>query len=180
MWPFLLSSSENPLRILLELILTKIDILFGTQIANDNSFEVEGLSPCLRGKVVQDKGRLGWKYIYDKMSESELKKRGSRYEFEPLEINDAQNIIITHLCREDSIELNDPEFIEFASKEPGGVDEFVEKLVDTGLVAITANGLELVLTTMNCCVVIYQDKYYAGENNAGQMANWIQSKLTNP
>lgn len=179
MWPFLLSSSHNPLRILLELIFSKIDARYGTNLTEDDSVEQEAMSSCLRARAVQKAGRSGWEYIYDELSEKKLKERGASYVWEPAELTKAQFVIINQLCRGTTVRDDDPKFIEYASEEPGGVDGFINSLVATQLVA--KKGAELVLTTIECNALITSEgKFVAGENNAGQMRYWLERKMGKP
>lgn len=178
MWPFLLSTSHNPLRVLLELVFSKIDALFGANLARDSSVEQESMSPCLFAKAVQKGERFGWEYLYNNISERTMKQRGASYQWEPSEITNGQYVVIDLLCRDKPVTLNDPEFIEFTSKEEGGTDAFVRSLVRTQLVAIR-NG-ELVLTTEQCQVVFAGGNCYAGENNAGQLTAWLEHKMGKP
>jgi len=179
MWPFLLSSNHNPLRILLELIFSKLDLMYETNLTDDDSVEQEAMSPCLRARAVQKDGRSGWEYIYDDLSEKTLRERGETYAWEPTELTTKQFHVINLLCRGASVREDDPTFIEYVSKEPGGMDAFVNSLIATQLVA--RNGPELALTTIECTALITPEgKFVAGENNAGQMNYWLAHKMGKP
>lgn len=175
MWPILLSSSHNPVRILLELIFTKLDIKFNANLAQDNSLERESMSVCLSAKAVQKSQRSGWEYVFHDFKEKDLKRRGSSYEWNPAEITDAQHVAFIRLCEDGYIALDDADFIDFVQMEGGGVEEFIESLVKTQLVAI--QGSKLVLTTINCQVVVTPDGIFAGENHDGQLTVWINKQL---
>lgn len=179
MWPFLLSSRHNPLRILLELVFSKLDLMYGTNLTEDDSVEQEAMSVCLRARAVQKDDRSGWEYIYDDLPERTLKERGEAYVWEPAELTAKQFHVINLLCRGASVRDDDPRFIEYATPEPGGIDAFVNSLVATQLVA--KNGPEMTLTTIECIAVITPEgKFVAGENNAGQMNYWLQHKMGKP
>lgn len=175
MWPLLLSSSHNSVRILLELMFTKLDIKFGTNLAEDNSLERESMSACLSTKAVQKDGKSGWEYVFHNVKEKDLKGRGSSYDWAPVEINDTQHAVFMKLCRDEYIALDDADFVDFVQKEDGGVEEFVKSLVKTQLVAI--QGGKLVLTTISCQVVATPEGVFAGENHDGQLTLWINSQL---
>lgn len=177
MWPFLLSSSHNPVRILLELVFTKLDIKFGTNLAEDDSLERESMSGCLSAKAVQKDGRCGWEYQFHHLSEADLKKRGSSYEWVPAQITDAQHAVFIRLCRDKYISLDEADFTDFARKQDGGFEGFVESLVKTQLIAIQDN--RLVLTTIRCEVVVTPEGVFAAENHDGQLTVWINRQLDN-
>lgn len=175
MWPFLLSSSHNPVRILLELVFTKLDIKFGTNLAEDDSLERESMSVCLCARAVKKDGKSGWEYMFYALREKELRERGSSYEWAPVAISDAQHAAFMRLCRDGHIALDDADFRDFFHREDGGIDRFIESLVKTQLVAIQDN--KLVLTTISCQVVVTPDGTFAGENHDGQLSAWIGEQL---
>lgn len=179
MWPFLLSSNHNPIRILLEVILTKIDIKLDSNLAEDNSLERESMSACLSAKAVRRGARMGWDYKFHGLSEKQLKERGSSHEWAPFEITDAQHVAFMMLCRDGSLRIDD-RLRAFAEKE-GGVDSFVKSLVATQLVAL--RGKELVLISKACKCVVTPRGVYVADDHDGQLTNWIlaeRSKAQGP
>lgn len=179
MWPILASTSHNSLRLLLELVFTKLDSLYSANLALDDSNEQEALSLCLRTRAVKRDDVQGWEYIYDELSNKTLEERGVSYQWTPAEFTSGQFVIINRLCNGDEIRIDSPDFIAFAGKEPGGVDALVAGLLASRLVA-TAGSL-LRLTTVRCIAMITPDgKFVAGENNAGQMEAWLEHRLGKP
>lgn len=178
-WPFMASTSHNPLRVLLELLFTKLDSTMGTNLASDDFNDQEAMSSCLRAKAVNLGGVQGWEYQYDELSHATLRDRGGSMHWEPSELTSSQFVIINRLCADGHIQIDDPDFVAFASKEPGGQGGFVESLLGSHLVAL--DGSSLRLTTISCTAMITPDgKYVAGENNAGQMQVWLAHKLGKP
>jgi hypothetical protein len=178
-WPFLLSTSHNPIRVMLELLFTKLDSVFATNLTHDDSLEQEAMTPCLWGRIVKQADRLGWEYRYDNVSSADLVQRGASYTWKPAELTVGQYVVIGELCKRGVVSLRDSAFLEFAAKEPGGVEAFIRSLIQTQLVC--SNGSELTLTTEKCSLFITPDgKYVAGENNAGQMFVWMESLLGKP
>lgn len=179
MWPILASTSHNPLRLLLELVFTKLDSQYNTTLALDDSNEQEALSLCLRARAVAREDIQGWEYMYDELPNSDLKQRGSSYQWAPAEFTSAQFVIVNRLCMGHTISIESGDFIGFAGKEPGGVQAFISALLASRLVA--TDGQQLRLTTVNCTALITPDgKYVAGENNAGQMEVWLEHRLGKP
>lgn len=170
-WPLLLSSSHNPLRILLELIYSKIDMRYDTGLAVDEGADQEAMSLCLSARAVQSGGQAGWQYKFNDLSSKSLKKRGPDSRWAPRELTSAQFVIVNRLCQDGSVSTDNPSFLEFVASQPDSVEAFVDSLIDTGLVA--RKDRELILTTDQCQTLITPGgKYVAGENNAGQMTNW--------
>lgn len=175
MWPFLLSSSHNPVRILLELLFTKLDFRFDSNLAEDDSLERECMSVCLSTKAVQKDGKSGWEYQFHPMKEKDLRKRGSSYKWAPVEITDAQHAVFVKLCTEGHIALDEASFEDFAREQAGGFEGFIESLVKTQLIAI--HGKKLVLTTIKCQVVVTPEGVFAAENHDGQLTAWMHTQL---
>lgn len=179
MWPLIASTSHNPLRLLLELVFTKLDFLYSTNLALDDSNEQEALSLCLRARAVKSDDVQGWEYMYDDLSEKELRQRGTSYQWKPAEFTSGQFTIVNRLCMGHEIRTDSRDFVEFASKETGGLEAFIAALLASRLVA--TDGPRLRLTTVNCTTMITPDgKYVAGENNAGQMELWLEQRLGKP
>jgi hypothetical protein len=176
MWPFLLSTSHNPVRVMLELLFCRIDHLYHTNLAQDSSNMQEAMSSCIRARAVELSDRKGWEYIYDELSESSLRERGTEAPWHPAELTAAQFTIVCQLCNGDEIRTDDPDFASYAAKEPGGARAFVEALTATRLVAVDSTTLRL--TTIACMTLITPDgRFVAGENNAGQMQLWLEDLL---
>lgn len=179
MWPLLASTSHNPLRVLLELLFTKLDFMFFTNLASDDSTEQEAMSSCLRAKAIKREQTQGWEYAYDDLSSKALKDRGANTHWAPTELTSAQFAVVNLLCKGNEIDINDPKFVEFANQEPEGHIAFVESLTKTRLIAIDRSKLQL--TTIQCQAMITPDgKYIAGENNAGQMNIWLSGIIGKP
>ena len=171
-WPFLLSTRHNFVRVMLEIIFSKIDAIFDTNIAFEDSIEQEAMASCLRGRAVKKEDKSGWEYTFDNVSEKALKTRGHTYLWRPALLTTSQHVVIEHLCKNSKIDMTAKDFIEFAEGEPGGFAGFVQSLIDTRLIA--RKGGNLVLTTVKCQAIIAPDgNYYAAENNFDQLTNWI-------
>lgn len=74
-WPALISTDENPICVLLELIYTKMEARFDTAIFGEEDSEQEKFSPCLYAKPVMVGMAQGWEYRYEEISNVNLKKR---------------------------------------------------------------------------------------------------------
>lgn len=173
-WPFFASTRCNPLRLMLELIFSKIDFMFGTDLAHDNDLEQEALTSFLRAKAVQVGDHAGWGYTYDLIEERSLTERGGTFIWRPAEISSAQAAIFHALCNGEDVDVTEEAFRLVAEREGGTTEAFIEALVSTQLIARDGDRLEL--TTTGCAVVAAPDgKFYAAENNTGQLMPWLSS-----
>lgn len=175
MWPVVASTSYNPLKLLLELLFTRIDLLYQTSLAIDDPNEQEAMTDCLYARGVQQDGVQGWEYKYHYVPNKKLQERGSVLQWDPSELTPAQFCIINKLCAGDEISTCDPEFVRIASQAAGGVDAFVRSLKETLLIAVDNQYLRL--TTIACATICTSSgKLFAGENNAGQMEAWLNQE----
>ena len=90
MWPFLLSSRANPILLLIELIWTRLDYMFGAESLYSDDLEGEQLNPCLLAKAVRGADMCGWQYVYKDISEKMLASRGEFVAWEPAKLSNAQ------------------------------------------------------------------------------------------
>jgi hypothetical protein len=178
-WLVLASTSYNPLKLLLEILFTRIDLLYSTSLAIDDPNEQEAMTPCLYAQGVQQDGVQGWIYQYLDVPNKKLQERGASLQWHPPELTHAQLTIIGKLCKGDEISTCDPEFVQIASQVAGGVDAFLRSLLETDLIAVDNQYLRL--TTVNCLIAYTSSgKWIAGENNTGQMEAWLNRDHPSP
>ena len=175
MWPFLLSSRANPILLLIELIWTRLDYMFGLENLYSNDHDEEQLNPCLLAKAVRKEELCGWEYQYNVVSEKTLASRGEFVAWEPARLSDAQASVFHFLCAGRDVVTTDHDFLELASQDAQTVEEFVLSILETGLVA--KDGNRLVLTTMQCDMVVTPEGIFAAENNAGQLTAWVNRAM---
>ncbi|WP_155246260.1 MULTISPECIES: hypothetical protein [Agrobacterium] len=98
--------------------------------------------------------------------------RGADFdEWEPVEIDADQNVMISMLCREDIL-VTDPELQEFLLSKSYDPDAFIDALCRTTLVAREGDSLQL--TTTHCQVAVLPDgRYVAADNNTGRLIRWL-------
>lgn len=71
-WPVLTSNAENPLRILIELLWTKLGDRFGAAFPADDELQLERLAPYLNARIGRSGTRIGWEYDFNPLSREEL------------------------------------------------------------------------------------------------------------
>ena len=179
-WPFLITSSYNPTYYFLELIWTRLSYKYNLpmEIFGDD-LHMEPASRFLDCRLKTIGEHMGWEYNYFPMSSTNLKKKSEVLEWSPAELDNIQFKIINQLCILEEIDIDeDREELEKDVLEGSYVslDEFIEKLTDTGLVTVLSNKLRL-LTQQCLCLIGSDGKLYAGENNSGRFENWAKKKF---
>ena len=74
-WVVVASVRENPIRILLEVLWTKIAQYYGVGMPWNDGLAMESLSPLLNAAVVHHEGATGWRYNSVEPNEASLRHR---------------------------------------------------------------------------------------------------------
>jgi hypothetical protein len=142
-WAAVMSSSENPLRILLEMFWTKICCRFNLTMPDDDSLIEESFSPLLFAEAGKVGEELGWSYRVEQLSNADLSTRKSRT-WEPIFVSTGLASILMMLNGKGSIGLDDPDFVDFLKKEGKTRERAVEEIVSLGLGAVSGTTLRAV------------------------------------
>jgi hypothetical protein len=144
-WPAVMSSSENPLRILLEMFWTKICGRFNLAMPDDDSLVEESFSPLLFAQAGKVGEELGWSYKVEQLSDADLSARKPRT-WEPMFVSAALGAVLMMLNGKGSIGLNDADFVNFLQKEAKTTQSAVDEIVSLGLGAVSGQSLRAVQT----------------------------------
>jgi len=170
------SYSKNPLLILLELIWTRLSYQFG--LPSDvfgEDLQVEVTHPFLECRINQLDGKYGWEYKYHDLKQNFLDNLGYEEKWEPTFLNEKQHLLISLLCNEDKINVNDP-FIDDLIGDGSKVD-FIKCLKKTYLVAIDQVD-NLYLLTDECQTMILPDgRLIAADNKTGKLTRWVMNYM---
>ena len=173
-WPFYYSASINPLQLLLEYIWTRLARDFDIGGLWGEDLTLESLHSFLLATVEEGNGRaVGWNYEYYNASEAELAAARDFVEWEPVRLSAEQLVVIRLLCEGGTVRFDDPSLLAFLTDEGIDIDQFKHDLLQTRLVAISGNGLELI--TERCqCAILPNGEFIAGEDNTGRLTRWMQ------
>lgn len=144
-WAAVMSSSENPLRILLEMFWTKICCRFNLAMPDDDSLIEESFSPLLFAEAGRIGEELGWSYRVEQLSNADLVARKSRT-WEPMFVSTALASILMVLNKKGSIGIDDLDFERFLEKEGKTREKMIEEIVSMGLGAISGKSLRAMQT----------------------------------
>lgn len=176
-WPFYLSDSSNAIHKMIELLWTRLTYRFNlSSDIFDDDLQIEQANLYLRANIVNVSGMRGWNFEYTPLSNTDLQKKYEPQYWEPAKLTKEQFIVINHLCKEGSLKKNDLRRLLSSISNDNDEDEFVEGLLNTGLVNFNHNKLQL-LTDMCQCVILPDGNYYAGENKAGLLTKWMEKKM---
>ncbi|MCD6011778.1 MAG: hypothetical protein K0Q79_1640 [Flavipsychrobacter sp.] len=177
-WPFYVSSYENPVYFLLEVIWTRLHFMFGitSEIFGDDMIvdEMHGFINCRYKEG--NKGK-GWEYFYINTDKNYLKKPFEHKEWEPVFLEKVQFVVITKLCEKGSINCNeDVELNEFLKENQCTLEALIISLKATGLVDTGNNVLSLI--TEHCvCGILPDGTCFAGDDKNRHVTKWLSKKM---
>lgn len=175
-WPILVSSPENPIYHLLEIIWTRLSYKFGISSAIfGDDFDSDPAHRYINCKLHTDgEGNYGWMYSYSSFSEKLLSNtKHEKIPWSPKFLTEKQFIAVLQLCENGYINYKEnTDFIEAITEDGSNMQEFIKSIVDTQLVYERNN--EIRLLTDQCQTMILSDgRYCAGENENGEFTSWF-------
>jgi hypothetical protein len=175
-WPFYFSTRVNPILLLLEYVWTRLDLEFGIGGLWGNDLALEKMNPYLLARGVEEDGRLGWRQEWVDLDENKLAASDELEPWNPEFLTAEEFVIISRLCEGHRVFFDDAELLGYLAEEGVDSEGIKERLLDTGLVAMAGNEMELI--TDRCQPAILPDgRFAAGEDNTGRMSRWLAQYL---
>jgi hypothetical protein len=127
-WPFLASNNENPLRILIELIWTRLSNRFRAYFPMDDTLHQERLAPILSAKLGQLGDQFGWYYNIHDFSKKQLAKaKGEDWTPENADVHEM--VVLNQVARKGRLNVHDVKFRQWATEEGFDADDLIKRLV---------------------------------------------------
>jgi len=169
-YPIMLSQKCNTMKLLLQVLISKIESKMDVRFELENDdFSKNSFNDFLLANIDEEKDyTIYYKYDYDAKELSE--NDGKEIPWSPIEITDYEHLIINKLAKLSYVE--NP-MIRLDNNIFKGHNLKVElsNLLNNRFVSIHDDVVELVST--ECMTVIWDGKFWLGENCSGQMMNWI-------
>lgn len=178
-WDFLASSHYNPMYFFLEVLWSKLSYryklppdIFGEDL------ETPRMAPFLSCKIGDMDGVMGWNYWYHDYDKNELKSNDGMDEWQPFFLDEMQYRVMNVLCVDGVLDINEVSQIEKDALANGysSVEELIQSLCSTGMVALVGER-KLKLITRGCKVMMFGNKFIAGENISGRLDNWMNKHI---
>lgn len=167
-WLLYASYNSNPLFVFLEIIWTKLSTIY--RISSSifgKDIDFEGLRPLLIGVPHKN----GWEYLAFNYSEEELNNIPVSIEWQPTYLSDVEFCIVTKLCDDKNVFIDDKDFLSFLESNNESLDSIIEHLNSERLIYVVDNQLKLL--TEECHCMITPKGFCAGENKDGRMTEWL-------
>lgn len=175
-WNFYGSSKANPVLLILELIWTRLSREISVENLWGEDLHVENFAPFLSGRIKQVGEQIGWEYKHTPVREAALKERNAAVDWSPTFVSSTQFVVFNRLCNGEAESVNDRLLRDYITKEGEDFDEFIKSLVNTGLVALSEDKLQL--TTHECmCAILPDGGFAVAENNNGRFSRWISKQI---
>jgi hypothetical protein len=133
-WNLLVSNPENPLRLLIELLWTKLGDRFGDIFPGDDDLELERLAPFLDARLRREGDNLGWAYNYHPLSKEEMATAPAP-SWDPEAVDTCEIVITQQLARYGSIDVRDEEFRSYVTSEGIDPDALIADMVARRILA---------------------------------------------
>jgi hypothetical protein len=172
-WPFYFSTPVNPLLLLLEFVWTRLDQLFNMPELWGEDLDLEVPRALLFAKG----DRHGWYMRFIDPSEGELTSVPTIKPWSPAFVTLDESVILQRLCAGANVRMDDTKLLNWLQERGIKPEVLRDNLLETGLVAI--HDQELQLITRNClCAVLPSGEYVAAENSTGRLTRWIVKQMT--
>ncbi|MFC0530834.1 DUF6602 domain-containing protein [Phytohabitans kaempferiae] len=171
-WPFYVSTPVNPMLILLELVWTRLDQLFGLPHLWREDLDLE----VPRTLILATGERYGWHLSFVDPSEDDLQSLPTTEAWSPAFVSLEEFVVLQRLCAGGTVKVDDPKLLEWLRAQKVAPEDLCRRLIATRLVAM--HGKEMKLITIDClCAVLPSGEYVAAENNTGRLSRWIDRRI---
>jgi len=162
---FFASSSENNIRILTELIFSRISRYATFDFSEDD--KQEQLKYYLGAKLAKLENRTGWEYTNHPLDSSTKNSSDGVVKWQPVFVSQEAHIVFNYLCKGE-IDITG----DFFKSVEQDVPDILEQLQKTRLAAIGQNKLYLITYNLKC-MILPTGEYVVADDNYGYFDKWL-------
>jgi hypothetical protein len=133
-WVAGVSNNENPIRILLELIWTRLSNQFKQYFPMNDTLQMERLAPFLLARIGRIGQNVGWEFQHHELDKKELAAIEPT-QWTPREVDENEWVIMMQVANKGELDVRDPHFREWAREESFDPDGAIAKLVADRMLA---------------------------------------------
>jgi len=174
-WLAIVSNGENPLRILIELIWTRLSNQFQKQFPMDDTLQMERLAPAFFTRVAERDGRIGWESRFYDLTRKELAAIEST-SWKPAAINEHDCIILLLVARLGELDVCDEAFRRFATNEGIDPDQLIASLVERRVLAWSDDRTVRLMKTIPFVTGFTPDGQMLTTNEADLFELWLREQ----
>ncbi len=180
-WPIILSSRDNVVHLMIELIWTKISIFCGVSMPWGDDMDAEVMAALLLGKYASDleNNKEGWLFSVTEIKETELQDIKRQVEWEPVIVPMVVKDIAQSIGIYGGIEIDSDTVGYYADKWCLTEEELIKQVMRTNLFAISSSGLITFIGKSLHLVEVNQEKC-AMSDNAQRLRKWCELNSVTP
>jgi hypothetical protein len=172
-WLAIVSNSENPLRILIELIWTRLSNQFQRQFPMDDTLQMERLAPAFSLRFAERDGRIGWEYRFHHLTREQLAAI-KPISWKPAAIDEHECLILWWVARQGKLDVRDADFRLFVIHKGSDPDQLIAGLVQRRLLAWSDNHTVRLITTTPFFIGFTPDGQVLTTNEANLLDLWMR------
>lgn len=131
-WVSVFSMRHNPIKVILELIWTKIAYYFDVEMPWNDGLDMESVAPLMKAKVVQIDKQIGWRYDTLEYNEKALIREDNN-SWSPHYLGIAEMSALNRMIIKGGFLPLDSELNNYLEKYNTTVDEVIHNLIITNL-----------------------------------------------
>lgn len=171
-WDFMCSSRANPIKLILELIWTRLELSLEIKMPWGGDLTMEPFNRFLSAKPFFDKNQFIWHLDYHEATEKKLKKQLKAPDWQPLELTHIQYKVFFMLsCKE--IDILSIDFKELLNNEVDSFDEFIKSMLSTGLLRLEGSILKLSTSEDLMLLNTPNGRYCVAESDSDRLNAWL-------
>lgn len=174
LWSFYLSSSANPLRLLLELLWTRLSREYNVGNLWGDDLDVEVLKPYFLTGAIKNDDHFTWDIKYMDIPEGKLKVLGDTVPWNPTTLTAEQLAVMQLLLSGNRVSVNDPEIGALLDEANLSPEDFWSSLRATRLVVLRGSQIELI-TNEFMALMLSDGTIVAADNESGRLTRWLSA-----
>jgi len=177
-WPLYASCTGKPSLMLLELLWTRLRQVFALPVdIFGDDLDVERLNVLLMANPIEN-GR-GWGYLLNDVDDTELPAGIAFDDWEPASIDVLEMLGFDQIARDGFLDLENKDLQAYLDRENVSVEEFVERMLATRLVARGEDGRLRALATGMLTVFLPDGRIAIDRQDSPRISLWAlkQKKL---
>lgn len=182
-WNVMVSNSENPIRIMLEMLWTKIGMELGILLPMDDSLNQERFAPFLMQKYteIDQGGTLQAGFMFDFVDSLPSDPIITDSAWEPPDADIVDSVAMMQAAREGVLKVDDSDFCRFAEKYGTTTSNIIHSLVKKRLLGWADPDKSIARPIEESMVTIFTPdgrSFAADQSQSGMLALWTNQKLS--
>lgn len=177
-WVWLGSSHDNPILLLLEVLIDKVERFLKITIDRGEDLNEEIWHPLMCAR--QDESERGWFFSYAKgMSEKYVNERfhfgsaidGSARKWNPIKLTEVEHGILLHIYRSPYCELDDPGLCELLGRYGSAdITQHADRLLRLRILIF--DGTSLIICPGKISLIQVSGDIYCGDDSGRRLQKW--------